>query len=238
MLRPARRAGESDREGRADASTSIPQPDAASWSIPKLTSTFDASCVAAARSIVGAYHSHPLSPAEPSASDVAEASYPDFVHLIVSLLPPAPEVRAYRIARGIVIGVAADAMSRNGRGHDKVEHAIIDCLRRVLGGRARTGPIGDRFVNPNPICDFGIDKDALQYIGHDLQRPECILAEPDGTLWSADARGGVVRIAPDGTQQIVTQSSPDISRAPAARPPAISRARCRTASPSPATAIS
>ena len=52
--------------------------------------------------IVGAYHSHPLSPAEPSTSDVEEASYPEFVHLIVSLLPPAPEVRAYRIARGIV----------------------------------------------------------------------------------------------------------------------------------------
>jgi gluconolactonase len=60
-------------------------------------------------------------------------------------------------------------------------------------------------VNPNPICDFGIDKDSLQYIGYDLQRPECILAEPDGILWSADARGGVVRITPDGAQQIVTQ---------------------------------
>ncbi len=52
--------------------------------------------------IVGTYHSHPLSPAEPSTSDVEEASYPEFVHLIVSLLPPAPEVRAYRFARGIV----------------------------------------------------------------------------------------------------------------------------------------
>jgi len=60
-------------------------------------------------------------------------------------------------------------------------------------------------VNPNPICDFGVDKDSLQYIGHDLQRPECILAERDGTLWSADARGGVVRIGSDGSQQIVTQ---------------------------------
>ena len=57
----------------------------------------------------------------------------------------------------------------------------------------------------NPILDFGIDKSTLQYIGHDLQRPECILAEEDGTLWSADARGGVVRIAPDGAQQIITQ---------------------------------
>jgi gluconolactonase len=57
----------------------------------------------------------------------------------------------------------------------------------------------------NPILDFGIDKASLRYIGQDLQRPECILAEPDGTLWSADARGGVARIAPDGSQQIVTQ---------------------------------
>ena len=31
------------------------------------------------------------------------------------------------------------------------------------------------------------------------------MAEPDGTLWSADARGGVVRISPDGKQQIITQ---------------------------------
>jgi sugar lactone lactonase YvrE len=60
-------------------------------------------------------------------------------------------------------------------------------------------------VTPNPILDFEIDKSAITYIGHDLQRPECILAEPDGTLWSADARGGVVRIAPDGGQRIITQ---------------------------------
>ena len=57
----------------------------------------------------------------------------------------------------------------------------------------------------NPILDFGIDKSSIQYIGQDLQRPECILAEPDGTLWSADARGGVVQIKPDGTQKIITQ---------------------------------
>lgn len=57
----------------------------------------------------------------------------------------------------------------------------------------------------NPILDFGIDKKSLQYIGHGLQRPECILAERDGTLWSADARGGVARITPQGDQQIITQ---------------------------------
>jgi gluconolactonase len=57
----------------------------------------------------------------------------------------------------------------------------------------------------NPILDFEIDKTAIKYIGNDLQRPECILAERNGDLWVADARGGVMRIAPDGSQRIVTQ---------------------------------
>jgi sugar lactone lactonase YvrE len=57
----------------------------------------------------------------------------------------------------------------------------------------------------NPILDFGVEKSGIRYVGHDLQRPECILAEPDGTLWSADARGGVVKIGPDESQAIVTQ---------------------------------
>lgn len=57
----------------------------------------------------------------------------------------------------------------------------------------------------NPIFDFGIDTRDFGYIGHDLQRPECILAEPDGTLWVADARGGVARITADGRQDIIAQ---------------------------------
>jgi sugar lactone lactonase YvrE len=58
----------------------------------------------------------------------------------------------------------------------------------------------------NPIKDFTLNKEEARFIGTDLQRPECILAEPDGTLWAADARGGVCRINPnDGTQQIITQ---------------------------------
>jgi gluconolactonase len=60
-------------------------------------------------------------------------------------------------------------------------------------------------MTDNPILNFAIDKSAIQYIGNDLQRPECILAEPDGTLWSADARGGVAKITSDGKQQIITQ---------------------------------
>jgi len=58
----------------------------------------------------------------------------------------------------------------------------------------------------NPIIGFKVDPADIQYIGNNLQRPECILAEPDGTLWSADARGGVYKLSPDGSQNIITQS--------------------------------
>jgi gluconolactonase len=61
-------------------------------------------------------------------------------------------------------------------------------------------------MSANPIDGFTLTKDDFKFIGSDLQRPECILAEKDGTLWSADARGGVVRIAADGSQSIITQS--------------------------------
>jgi len=57
----------------------------------------------------------------------------------------------------------------------------------------------------NPLDNFAVDPASIRYIGEGLQRPECILAEPDGSLWSADARGGVVHIRPDGSQQLITQ---------------------------------
>jgi hypothetical protein len=57
---------------------------------------------------------------------------------------------------------------------------------------------------PNPLRGWQVDRASIRTIGHDLQRPECILAERDGTLWAADARGGVMRIAPGGSQQLVT----------------------------------
>jgi gluconolactonase len=59
----------------------------------------------------------------------------------------------------------------------------------------------------NPLKGFRLSRDDLNFIGHDLQRPECILAEPDGTLWSADARGGVMRIASDGSQRLIAQQA-------------------------------
>jgi gluconolactonase len=62
---------------------------------------------------------------------------------------------------------------------------------------------------PSSIRDFEIDKAKLQYVGSGLQRPECILAEPDGSLWIADARGGVIELKPDGRQRIITQQHSD-----------------------------
>ncbi len=58
--------------------------------------------------------------------------------------------------------------------------------------------------SPNPLVGFRVEPGMLSSVGVDLQRPECILAERDGTLWSADARGGVMRIGPDGTQTLLT----------------------------------
>lgn len=58
---------------------------------------------------------------------------------------------------------------------------------------------------PNPLIGWQVDRATITYIGHDLQRPECILAERDGTLWAADARGGVMKILPDGSQSLITQ---------------------------------
>ncbi len=57
----------------------------------------------------------------------------------------------------------------------------------------------------NPLDNFQVDRAAIRTIGQDLQRPECILAERDGTLWAADARGGVTRIGADGQQRFIGQ---------------------------------
>lgn len=66
-------------------------------------------------------------------------------------------------------------------------------------------------MTDNPILDFTVEASDLSYIGEDLQRPECILAKPDGSLWAADARGGVVHIKQDGSQEIITQSFGDLT---------------------------
>ncbi|MGI4983424.1 MAG: SMP-30/gluconolactonase/LRE family protein [Janthinobacterium lividum] len=60
----------------------------------------------------------------------------------------------------------------------------------------------------NPLHGWAVKRDEIRNVGHDLARPECILAESDGTLWTADARGGVMRIDPDGVQTLIAQQAP------------------------------
>ncbi len=79
--------------------------------------------------------------------------------------------------------------------------ATCDMLGRQEGGLD--------VMSNNPIDGFTVDPKEIQYVGQDLQRPECILAERDGTLWSADARGGVVKVEPNGSQKVITQSRQD-----------------------------
>jgi hypothetical protein len=54
-----------------------------------------------------------------------------------------------------------------------------------------------------PIKEFHLELSDLTYTGHDLVRPESVLAQPNGTLWTSDGRGGVTRINPDGSQQFI-----------------------------------
>jgi proteasome lid subunit RPN8/RPN11 len=48
------------------------------------------------------YHSHPETPARPSAEDIRLALTPDVSHVIISLAGEAPEIKAYRIEGGVV----------------------------------------------------------------------------------------------------------------------------------------
>jgi proteasome lid subunit RPN8/RPN11 len=50
--------------------------------------------------VVGFYHSHPHSNPQPSPTDIAEASYADAVHVIVSLAGAEPSVGVFRIGGG------------------------------------------------------------------------------------------------------------------------------------------
>jgi len=58
-----------------------------------------------ALAIVGVYHSHPSGAAVPSPSDIAEAHYPDWLHLIVGVKGRAITVNGYRITRRRVLPV-------------------------------------------------------------------------------------------------------------------------------------
>ena len=53
--------------------------------------------------LLAIYHSHTLTPAYPSATDVRLAFYPEAHYVIVSLQEPdLPRVRAFRIVDGVI----------------------------------------------------------------------------------------------------------------------------------------
>jgi sugar lactone lactonase YvrE len=60
-------------------------------------------------------------------------------------------------------------------------------------------------VNAVPGCGLG----AIGFIGSGLVRPECVLATSRGDLYSADWRGGVALIRPDGSQVLYAGPGPD-----------------------------
>jgi sugar lactone lactonase YvrE len=65
----------------------------------------------------------------------------------------------------------------------------------------------------NPLKNWQVRREDIQYLGHDLQRPECVLTEPNGTVWTADARGGVVKLNHQGEQKVISglTNAPDSS---------------------------
>jgi sugar lactone lactonase YvrE len=50
---------------------------------------------------------------------------------------------------------------------------------------------------------------SVGWLGQGLVRPECVLATARGDLYSADWRGGVAHLRPDGTQQLYAASLPN-----------------------------
>ena len=56
---------------------------------------------------------------------------------------------------------------------------------------------------PVPIKEFRLALSDLAFTGHDLVRPESIIARPDGTLLVSDGRGGITRVDPDGSQHFI-----------------------------------
>lgn len=60
-----------------------------------------------------------------------------------------------------------------------------------------------------PVRDAPERLTALRSVGHDLRRPECVLATADGSLYVSDWRGGVCHLRADGSQSLYLGTLPD-----------------------------
>lgn len=68
--------------------------------------------------LVAIYHSHPTTPARPSATDISLAYYPEALYVIVSLAESTPVVQAYRIMDGVATRVPITLTEEAGRWRD------------------------------------------------------------------------------------------------------------------------
>ena len=84
-------------------------------------------------------------------------------------------------------------------------------------------------LKTNPLRDWKVDRRQVTQVGSDLKRPECVLAEPAGDLWVADARGGVMRA------RACTPSPPQVGPCRPSKRPAPIRIMLMLGAPSRAT---
>jgi gluconolactonase len=57
------------------------------------------------------------------------------------------------------------------------------------------------------ITGFRLSRKDFTPVGSGLGRPECVVAEPDGTLWISDNRGALTRIGADGSQRLIGEQN-------------------------------
>jgi SMP-30/Gluconolactonase/LRE-like region len=50
---------------------------------------------------------------------------------------------------------------------------------------------------------FKVTVSDLEFVGHDLARPECVVATASGDVFVSDKRGGILHMMPDGRQQFL-----------------------------------
>ena len=60
--------------------------------------------------MLAVYHSHPESPARPSAEDIKLALTPDVSYVIISLAEAAPDVKSFKISAGTVLPEAIETI--------------------------------------------------------------------------------------------------------------------------------
>jgi len=62
---------------------------------------------------------------------------------------------------------------------------------------------------PHCAPSLPLSLQSLSFVGQGLVRPECVLANAAGELFTADWRGGVAHLRPDGSQALYAGSGPD-----------------------------